>query len=152
MKNILGLFLFFFLLLGLPLNAAIAPFHQDLNKETINNDSYHKVAYTIPGQMQLVLMSLQPQEDVGMKYYPRVAQFIRVEKGSGEAIVDGKKLSIAEGFSVVIPAGTHYNIKNTSTTDKMKLYSMFTPPQYSPGTIQQNKPLIEETKRSHKAK
>ena len=102
----------------------------DIEKETISNENFRKVLFT-SNYSQLVLMSLKPQEEIGLEVHG-LDQFIKIEQGVGEAILDGKSTPIKQGFAVVVPAGTKHNIINTSQTD-MKLYTVYSPPHHKEG-------------------
>ncbi len=106
----------------------------NIDTETKNNENFRKVLFTAP-HSQLVVMSLQPGEDIGMEVHLNVDQFIRIEAGQGKAILDGQEYEIGENFAIVIPAGTQHDILNTSDTEKMKLYTVYSPPNHPPQTI-----------------
>ena len=42
---------------------------------------------------------------------------------------------ISDGFAIVVPAGTRHNIVNTSATDAMKLYTLYSPPDHKDGIV-----------------
>ena len=111
----------------------------NIQKETLKNDNYRKVLHTAK-HMQLVVMSLLPDQDIGMEVHPKTDQFIRVEKGNGEAIINNVKHKLKNDSVVIIPAGANHNIINTGNT-KMKLYTVYTPPNHKDGLIQKEKPL-----------
>ncbi len=108
----------------------------NIEKETLENTDYRRVLYTAK-DMQLVLMCLQPGEEIGMEVH-HLAQFIRLEQGSGVAILDGVEHQISDDYAVVIPAGTQHNIINTGT-EEMKLYSIYAPPEHKDGTVHPTK-------------
>jgi len=113
---------------------------KNLEKDTVENDNFRKVLNTTE-KSQLVVMSLLPHEDIGEEVH-NVDQFIRIEKGEGQAILDGTEYEIEDDFAVVIPAGTRHNIINTS--DKpMKLYTIYTPPEHADGVIHKTKAEAE---------
>ena len=87
---------------------------------------------------QLVLMSLQPKEEIGLETHS-LDQFIRVEAGSGIAVLDGVEHQISDGTAVVIPAGTKHNIVNNSEREELKLYTLYSPPEHRDGTIHRTK-------------
>jgi mannose-6-phosphate isomerase-like protein (cupin superfamily) len=84
-------------------------------------------------------MSLAPGEEIGMETHPDVDQFIRIETGSGKAVLSGEEHSLQDGFAVVIPAGTAHNIINMSPSQPLKLYTLYTPPEHPRGTIHKTK-------------
>ena len=102
-----------------------------------NNEFFRCVIFTAE-HSQLVVMSLQPDEDIGMEVHADHDQFIRIESGSGKAILNGEESVIDDGTAVVIPAGTEHNIINTANT-KMKLYTIYSPPEHPDGTIHKTK-------------
>jgi mannose-6-phosphate isomerase-like protein (cupin superfamily) len=46
---------------------------------------------------------------------------------------------LKRGSSIVIPAGTEYNIINISAIEALKLFTVYIPPDYSEGTIHKTK-------------
>jgi mannose-6-phosphate isomerase-like protein (cupin superfamily) len=101
------------------------------------NSNFRKVLYTAH-YSQLVLMSLLPGEEIGEETHG-LDQFFRVESGTGKAILDGVEHSISDGFAVVIPAGTLHNIVNTSATEPMKLYTLYSPPDHEDALVHPTK-------------
>ncbi len=110
----------------------------NIEEKTESNDNFRQVLFTAP-HSQLVVMSLLPNEDIGMEVHPENDQFIRIESGIGQAILDGQTYEIAEGFAIVIPAGTQHNIVNSSPDQKMKLYTVYSPADHRDGTIHATK-------------
>jgi len=108
----------------------------NIERETLENTDYRRVLYTAK-DLQLVLMCLQPGEEIGMEIH-HLAQFIRLEQGSGVAILDGTEHQISDDYAVVIPAGMEHNIINTGT-EAMKLYSIYAPPEHKDGTVHPTK-------------
>jgi mannose-6-phosphate isomerase-like protein (cupin superfamily) len=100
----------------------------NIEKETLANENFRKVLYTAKNS-QLVLMSLLPKEEIGIEVHT-LDQFIRIEAGQGRAIIDGKETQIADGSAIVIPAGAEHNIVNDSETEKMKLYTIYSPAEH----------------------
>jgi mannose-6-phosphate isomerase-like protein (cupin superfamily) len=80
----------------------------NIEKDTLENENFRKVVFTADN-MQLVLMSLEPNEDIGEETHDDVDQFIRVEAGNGKAVLDGEESEIMDGSVVIIPAGTSHN-------------------------------------------
>lgn len=109
---------------------------------TLQNTYYRKVLYTNPG-FQLVVMSLRPLEEIGKETHPRTTQFIRVEKGRATAIVGKKVYRLKAGDSVVVPPKTPHNIINKSKMRDLKLYTIYTPAEHKPKTIQKRKPVYD---------
>ena len=117
-------------------------FITNIEKDTIQNKFYRKVVYTTDRQ-QIVLMSIKPKEDVEFEIHPDNDQFIRIEKGSGILYVGPKKESryeLTDGVATIIPAGTWHQIVNTSSTDDLKLYTIYAPPHHPRDEVQIDRP------------
>lgn len=99
---------------------------------TVENNDFRRVVYTAKS-CQLVLMSLKPNEEIGMETH-MLDQFFRVEEGSGEAILDDVTTKISEGFAIVVPAGARHNIINTGK-NALKLYTLYSPPNHRDGVV-----------------
>jgi mannose-6-phosphate isomerase-like protein (cupin superfamily) len=109
----------------------------NIEKATLKNDNFRKVLYTAENS-QLVVMSLLPGEDIGSEVHD-LDQFIRFESGRGKVILDGKDYEVEDDWAVVIPAGVEHNVINTSDSEKMKLYSIYSPPEHADGTVHRTK-------------
>jgi mannose-6-phosphate isomerase-like protein (cupin superfamily) len=125
----------------------MAGFSVDLEAKTLSNNNFREVLVTAP-HLQLVVMTLRPSEDIGMEIHAHGDQFIRIESGEGEAILDGAHHALHDGSAVVIPAGCEHNIVNGSTSKVMRLYSIYAPPEHADGTIHADKAAAE---RAHHA-
>jgi len=112
-------------------------FVDNIEQLTEGNDNFRKVLYTAH-YSQLVLMSLLPGEEIGEEVHG-LDQFLRIEKGTGEAVLDGVRHAISDGFAIIVPAGTRHNIINTSTTEPMKLYTVYSPPDHEEDIIYKTK-------------
>jgi mannose-6-phosphate isomerase-like protein (cupin superfamily) len=121
----------------------MAGFLTNIEKKSLENNYFREVLFT-GTHSQLVVMSLKPLEDIGMETHGDVDQFIRVEAGRAVAILNGVERSLEDGSAVVIPAGVEHNIVNTSATEPLKLYSIYSPPEHPHGTIHKNKAEAEE--------
>jgi mannose-6-phosphate isomerase-like protein (cupin superfamily) len=110
----------------------------NIEKKSLENEYFREVLFTGP-HSQLVVMSIAPDEDIGMETHKDVDQFIRVESGIGKAILDGEEHNLEDGSAVVIPAGTQHNIVNSSRSKPLKLYTIYSPPEHPHGTIHKNK-------------
>ena len=108
-------------------------------QQTLQNTFFRKVLQTTAHQ-QLVVMSLKPLEDIGMEVHPAVDQFIRIEKGTGKFILDGVETDVMDDSAFIIPAGSQHNVINTSETEPMKLYTVYSPPNHPDGRINETKP------------
>lgn len=120
----------------------------NIEQKTLAGNNFREVLYTTQ-RSQLVIMTLQPGEEIGMEHHEGHDQFIRVEAGQGVAILDGEKHALADGVAVVIPAGTEHNVINTSSNEPMRLYTLYTPPEHPHGVVHANKAEADEYERSH---
>ena len=109
----------------------------NIEDDTMKNKDFRRVLYT-GKNAQLVLMSLRPKEEIGLETHT-LDQFIRVEAGSGIAVLDGVEHQIADGTVVVIQAGTKHNVINNSEREELKLYTLYSPPEHRDGTIHKTK-------------
>ena len=109
----------------------------NIEKLTLENNFFRNVLITTENQ-QLVVMSLNPKEDIGEEVH-NLDQFIKIEEGSGIAILNGQKIPFGPGFSISIPKGTTHNIINDSEMEYVKLYTIYSPPDHKDGTIHQTK-------------
>jgi len=114
-------------------------FKGNIEEITLRNKMYRKVIHTTKHQ-QLVVMSLLPREEIGMEVHNDTSQFIRVEEGRGLAIINGNRYYLKDGDAVVIPHNAYHNIINTSETEFLKLYTVYSPPNHPVGTRQRTKP------------
>ena len=106
----------------------------NIEKASIKNKAFRRVLFT-SGHQQLVLMSLLPGEEIGEEIHDNVDQFIRVEKGIGIAVIWDVPYLLKDGSAIVIPAGTKHNVINIDD-EPMKLYTIYSPPNHPPGTLQ----------------
>jgi mannose-6-phosphate isomerase-like protein (cupin superfamily) len=114
-----------------------AGYFGDIERATRENESFRKVLYTAP-HLQLVVMALKPGEEIGEEVH-HLDQFIRVEEGEGEALLDGERHVLADGSALVIPQGTRHNVINTSAGKALKLYTIYAPPEHPDGTEHRTK-------------
>lgn len=113
-------------------------FIENIEKLTLANNNFRHVLYT--GQhTQLVVMSLEPKEDIGMEVHQIVDQFLRIEKGEGTVVIDNIEHKIKDGDAIIIPAATRHNIINTSATEELKLYTLYSPPHHKDKTVHKTK-------------
>jgi len=119
----------------------------NIERDTIANKDFRRVLYTGPNT-QLVLMTLQPGEDIGLEVHRDHDQFIRVEEGVGVVLLDGTEHSLSDGSAVVIPASVEHNVVNTSSDKPLRLYTLYSPPEHADGTVHRTKREAEaaETK------
>ena len=110
----------------------------NLEEKTLQNTNYREVLYTAP-HSQLVVMSIAPGDDIGWETHAEHDQFIRVERGIGQAMIGESSYELSDGVAVVIPAGQRHNIVNTSNSEALQLYTVYTPPEHPEGKIHATK-------------
>ncbi len=109
-----------------------------IEKETIANTNFRKVLYS-GEHSQLVLMSLQAGEDIGLEVHNDTDQFFRFESGKGKVVVDETEYDVVDGDAVIVPAGAQHNVINTSETEALTLYTIYSPAHHKDGVIHQTK-------------
>ena len=117
-------------------------FNIHIEKETLSNQNFRKVLYTSK-HSQLVLMSLQPKEEIGMEVHPDNDQFFRFEQGQGKCVIDGNEYNVTDGSAIVVPAGAQHNIINMSETEALKLYTIYSPAHHQDKIVRVTKQEAE---------
>lgn len=117
-------------------------FCSNIEKDTLENENFRKVLYTGKNS-QLVLMSLRPKEEIGMEVHLENDQFFRFEKGEGKCIIDGNEYDLKDGVAIVVPAGAEHNVINTSETEDLKLYTIYSPAHHKDGIVRATKEEAE---------
>jgi mannose-6-phosphate isomerase-like protein (cupin superfamily) len=120
----------------------------NIEEETLNNKNFRKVLYTSTNLhgMQLVVMNLKPEEEIGMEKHNSADQFIRVEQGEAIAVIGKTKkdmYKLQASDAILIPAGTWHNVVNANSKYNLKLYTLYTPPHHKDLLIQKNKPKMD---------
>lgn len=111
-------------------------FKGNIEKLALGNTYYRKVIFTSK-QQQLVLMDLLPNEEIGTEIHPHTSQFIRVESGSGTAVIGCKKYILKNGDAVLVPSGTKHNI--IAGKNGIQLYTIYSPPEHPKNTKEKYK-------------
>jgi mannose-6-phosphate isomerase-like protein (cupin superfamily) len=106
------------------------------------NTNFRKVLYT-GKHSQLVLMSLLPNEEIGMEVHPDNDQFFRFEAGQGKCIIDGNEYNVTDGDCLIVPAGAQHNIINVSPTTDLKLYTIYSPAHHKDQIVMPTKAEAE---------
>jgi mannose-6-phosphate isomerase-like protein (cupin superfamily) len=122
----------------------MAGYSVPIEKKTLENDYFRKVLFT-GKYTQLVVMCLRPGEDIGNEVHKKVDQFFRIEKGHAAFVFNGKEKHLAKnGDAVIVPAGTYHNVINASKTAKLKLYTLYSPPNHPDKTVHKTKAAAEK--------
>lgn len=112
-------------------------FVANIEKLTEQNNDFRRVLYT-GKNLQLVLMAIQPGEDIGEEVHADRNQFFRVEKGVGEIWIDGHSSQISSDVAMIVPAGARHNVVNTGD-QPLLLYTLYAPPEHMDGIIHATK-------------
>jgi mannose-6-phosphate isomerase-like protein (cupin superfamily) len=113
----------------------------NIEDATTGNADFRRVLYT-GKYLQLVLMTLQPGEEIGAEVHEDRDQFFRIEEGEGEVHIDGAASRVEDDFAVIVPAGARHNVVNTGSKP-LKLYTLYGPPEHKDGTVHQDKAQAE---------
>jgi mannose-6-phosphate isomerase-like protein (cupin superfamily) len=89
-------------------------FQEDFNNEKI----------LITNRLQLISRYLKPYETIPMELHPDTTQVFYIERGEGEATVDGRVYKLKPTTWLVVPAGANHEIRAGSLGLQLKtIYS-----------------------------
>lgn len=120
-----------------------------IEDETLKNGFFRKVIFT-GEHAQLVLMCIQPGDEIGLETHNDNDQFFRVEQGVAIFTMAGKEVRVADGDAVIVPAGTLHNVKSVSD-EPLKLYTIYSPPHHNDGTVHKTKADAEKAEAAERA-
>ena len=123
--------------------STVKGFTDNIESLSVNNKDFRKVLYTAE-HCQLVVMSLNPKEEIGEETHDSNDQFFRVEEGSGEVIINGNKTALKAGFAIVVPQGAKHNV--IAGAEGLKLYTLYAPPHHRDGVVHKTKADAEADK------
>ena len=109
----------------------------DIEELTEENKDFRRVLYT-GKKMQLVLMALQPGEEIDEEVHEDRDQFFRIEEGEGEVVIDGTRTPVKEDHAIIVPAGARHNLINTGD-EPLLLYTLYAPPEHRDDLVQKTK-------------
>ena len=109
----------------------------NIEQATVENEDFRRVLYT-GKHLQLVLMTLQPGEEIGSEVHKGRDQFFRIDEGAGTVDIDGVANAVEDGSAVIVPAGARHNVRNTGSAP-LKLYTLYGPPEHLDGITQATK-------------
>ena len=112
-------------------------YHDDIEQQTVGNADFRRVLYT-GKKLQLVLMTLQPGEEIGSEVHEDRDQFFRFEEGAGKAFIDDNIYDVVDGSGLIVPAGARHNVRNTGVVP-LKMYTLYGPPEHLDGITQATK-------------
>ena len=112
-------------------------FADNIEKLTEKNDLFRKVLYT-GHNLQLVLMAIQPGEEIGEEVHDDRDQFFRIEAGTGTIVIDDVEHAVKADDGVIVPQGAKHNVI-ASGSEVLKLYTIYGPPEHVDGTVHKTK-------------
>jgi mannose-6-phosphate isomerase-like protein (cupin superfamily) len=113
----------------------------NIERVTVANDDFRRVLYT-GKNLQLVLMTLQPGEEIGEEVHEDRDQFFRIEEGRGTVYIDGKGNEVEDDFAVIVPAGARHNVV-AGKDGPLRLYTIYGPPEHKDKVVHKNKAQAE---------
>ena len=120
----------------------------NIENETLSNQNFRKVLFTRP-KIQLVVMTPQPGEEIGSEVHADIDQYIKVQTGVAKIYIDGEEHIIGPDYVVIIPAGAEHNVVNGSGEEPLRLYTVYSPPEHSHGTIHRSKEEADKAEHHH---
>ena len=112
-------------------------YRENIEERTLANEDFRRVLYT-GKNLQLVLMTLQPGEEIGSEVHEDRDQFFRIEEGAGAIDIDGVANPVENDFAVIVPAGARHNVRNTGNAS-LRFYTLYGPPEHLDGIVQATK-------------
>lgn len=113
-------------------------YNGNIEQLSVDNANFRQVLYT-GKHTQLVLMSLRPGEDIGTEIHGENDQFFRFEAGDGKVIIDDNEYVVGDGSAIIVPAGAEHNVINTSESEDLKLYTLYSPSHHKDGIVRETR-------------
>lgn len=113
----------------------------DIEELTERNSDFQRVLY-IGRHVHLVLMALQPGDDIVEEVQASHDQFLLVEQGEGQIVIDGATNMVKVGDAIVVPAGARHNLRNSGDAP-LKVYTLHDPPHHVDHLVQAEKAMAE---------
>lgn len=113
-------------------------YEADIERLTLENKDFRRVLYTGKAS-QLVLMSLKPNEEIGLETHPENDQFFRFERGEGKIVINGTERLVGDGDAVIVPMGAEHNVINLSSTESLQFYTIYAPAHHKDGVVHPTK-------------
>ena len=115
------------------------PFSEDLERAALANNNYREVIWTGPNS-QLVLMSIDVGDDIGLEVHPDNDQILLIKQGQGQVQMGPSRdnlnyrRDVYDGCVVCVPKNTWHNIVNRGCKP-IKLATIYSPWHHAPGVI-----------------
>lgn len=108
-------------------------FVDDIEALTESNRAFRRVLYT-GNNLQLVLMAIEPGDEIGEEIHEDRDQFFRVEAGEGEVLIDGVVHNVTAGYGIIVPQGARHNVRSIGA-EALKIYTIYGPPEHVDATV-----------------
>jgi mannose-6-phosphate isomerase-like protein (cupin superfamily) len=109
----------------------------DIFEAVWTNEAFRREVLTGTLQ-QVVVMTLQPGDEIGEEVHPDTDQSLVFIDGTGEAHLDGEVSPVAPNQLVLVRAGVRHNFVNTGD-GPMRIITVYSPPEHEPGTVHETK-------------
>ncbi len=129
------------------------PYVTDIEAATLGNNTFRTTLWT-GRHLQLTIMCLQPEEEIGLEVHHDRDQFLRIEQGAGRVVMGPArddltfKREVAADDAILVPAGSWHNVTNTGD-EPMRLYSIYGPAEHEPGTVHLTKAEADAEEHHH---
>lgn len=129
------------------------PFVVNIDQAAKQNNTFRTALWT-GNHLQVVLMSINVGEKIGLEVHPKVDQFLRIEDGQGIVQMGNTKDNlylqkrVYDDYAIMVPAGTWHNLINTGDRP-LKLYTIYAPPEHPFGTVHETKADAIATEENH---
>ena len=111
------------------------------------SDDFRRVVIT-GDNMQIVVMTIQPGEEIGAETHEGHDQVLFFVDGEGEAVLDGIHTQVGPGDLSFVHAGVHHNFINTGS-EPLRIVTAYAPPEHEPGTVHADKAEADAAEARH---
>ncbi len=116
-----------------PIDDQIVP----IVKLALNSEAFRDEVIT-GKECQVVLMTIQPGEEIGSEVHEDHDQILVFVEGNGQAVLSGQAREVGTNDLVFVHAGVEHNFINTGVKP-LKLYTIYAPPEHPAGTRHEDK-------------
>ncbi len=123
---------------------------EDYTKENTN----YRTTIWSGEKLQVTLMTIQPNDDIGLEIHEGIDQFLRIEEGQGLCQMGDAEdnltfeKEVSDDDAIFVPADTWHNVTNTGD-QPLKLYTIYAGPDHVPGTIHETHEDAENDPNEH---
>ncbi len=111
-------------------------------KQALNNEAFRDEVIT-GKECQLVLMTIQPGEEIGSEVHDDHDQILVFVEGNGQCVLKGQVREVGTNDLVFVHAGVEHNFINTGDRP-LRLYTIYAPPEHPAGTRHDSKAEADE--------